>query len=392
MATKDNSTVPNPPKAAQRGGGLLNPPKATSSRNSITPPPPESDDAGMPVMDDSMVEDSAATARLQVGWLRQPVISEEPSKTEPLMLRNIRLAPQHSTAQAAASPSEAPPPRAAPPQSRSRVTAPVARKRPLAYDLDEDAVTKKIVINRIVTVSPDKRDPQRINSHLRIETVDAHGAGGVPVTTGEFRNPMESDRPTDLSALGKATQAAQRRSLVLPTLRSGLRKVLAIFSGNAKGDGFGNGRGIIDPSSNQYNLGANSYSAELYKEMRQAAKSGIDFRNSKLPVPRFTYLVSRPPRIVLKGFLVRREKATSLMLRGRAIHPLCVRDVMVFADKKKVLYLSSAARNDAGCIEFSADIPLTGETSHILVVARHNEEVMGSQSLYVRKDDYPHTY
>ena len=75
---------------------------------------------------------------------------------------------------------------------------------------------------------------------------------------------------------------------------------------------------------------------------------------------------------------------STLILRGRAVHPLCVRDVMVFADKKKILYLSNGSRSDAGYIEFSADIPLSESVRHILVVARHNDEVMGSQSLFVK--------
>jgi hypothetical protein len=59
---------------------------------------------------------------------------------------------------------------------------------------------------------------------------------------------------------------------------------------------------------------------------------------------------------------------------------------MVFADKQKILYLSSASREDAAFIEFSADVPLYSYTNHILVVARHDEDVMGSQSLFVRRD------
>jgi hypothetical protein len=166
-------------------------------------------------------------------------------------------------------------------------------------------------------------------------------------------------------------------------LRDSIKRVFAFFAphwGNSVGEP------LIESKDTQYQMGANSYSAELYKEMRQAIQAGPSGQQSNLPMPRYNYLVSRPPRIVLKGFLLRREKQTSLMLRGRAIHPLSVRDVMIFADKRKILYLSSAARNDAGCIEFSADIPLRSETSHILVVARHNEEVMGSQSLFVKRD------
>ena len=376
MTTKDNIPVPNPPKAVQRGFGLLNPPRRSAGRNSITPPPPEPDDTDAPFDDTEF--DESATQRIQVGFLRQPARANEISKTEPLLLQNIRLASGMGTRQSNTQGT-----------ASSDLLKPRRHKRPLSYDLDEDAITKKIVVNRIVTVTPGNNNVHTPNTHIRVETTEqVTHPSGVPITTGEYRNPLASERPTDLSALGRATKAAEQRLSVLPSIRSGIRKVLSILSPHQKGENLEVTTPMIEPSDTHYNLGVNSYSTELYKEMRHALQAGADPRKNNLPVPRYTYLVSRPPRIVLKGFLVRREKKTSLMLRGRAIHPLCVRDVMIFADKKKVLYLSSAARNDAGCIEFSADIPLNGDTSHILVVARHNDEVMGSQSLFVRKDDY----
>ncbi len=106
--------------------------------------------------------------------------------------------------------------------------------------------------------------------------------------------------------------------------------------------------------------------------------------NPQLSGADFSYSVHSPPKIALRGSLLRRRNTSTLILKGRAVHPLCVRDVMVFADKKKILFLSNGSRSNAGYIEFSADIPLNDSVSHILVVARHNDEVMGSQSLLVK--------
>lgn len=96
--------------------------------------------------------------------------------------------------------------------------------------------------------------------------------------------------------------------------------------------------------------------------------------------------IAEPPKIHLKGALLKRRGREMLLIRGRAEHPVRVKDIMVFADRKKILYLSSASREDAGFIEFSADVPLENHTNHILVVARHDDDVMGSQSLFVRRD------
>lgn len=371
MTIKYDNRVPNPPKAVQRGLGLLNPPNQFAGRNAISPSPPRPTNAeGLSESND--YDDESATQRIQVGFLQQRS-PEEPSATEPLLLRNLRLKEKKPLGNLRTIP-------------MANIQTPEQKKtKSPAYDLDEDAVTKKIIINRVVTVSPGHNDVHTSNTHVRVETVDAIDNRNVPTTTGEFRNPLASERPTDLTALGRATKADRDR-IYQPTLMDRLKKLLSLFTPNYRGNDLSEGAPLIEPTENQYNIGVNSYSSELYKEMRHSLVAGPGTRNKNLPVPRFKYLVSRPPRIVLKGFLVRREKNTSLMLRGRAIHPLCVRDIMIFANKKKVLYLSSAARNDAGCIEFSADIPLLGDTSHILVVARHNEEVMGSQSLYVRRE------
>ena len=377
-ATKDNnSQIPNPPKAMQRGLGLLNPPRVNQGRNSISPPPNVSGD------DDP--NENVATQRIQVSMLqRNPV--EEPSSAEPLVLRNVRLksgfddngSEEVERTQVNATRENA---KSSLPKPRKRDARIRAQHR--FYDFDEDAITKKIVVNRIVTVSPNRSGNQKPETTVRVESVHSERQHLSTVTDARYNNPMAPERPTDLSALGNATQAANRRRSVIPVLRDGIKKVMALIAPHRTNV---LGKPLIEPKDNSYQMGVNSYSADLYKEMRQAIQAGPNAQSSNLPVPRYTYLVSRPPRIVLKGFLLRREKQTSLMLRGRAIHPLSVRDVMIFADKRKILYLSSAARNDAGCIEFSADIPLLTETSHILVVARHNEEVMGSQSLFVKRD------
>jgi hypothetical protein len=384
MSMKHNNLqVPNPPKAAVRGLGLLNPPRVHRGLNSISPPPVQN---RSPARDARGAEESA-THRIHVGLL-EPGLGDEPSGAEPLILRNVRLKGGFDdplSDEEKTQVKEIHGRRPADGNGGASPTSPSLRvqARSRFYDFDEDAITKTILVNRIVTVSPNKNDG-RPAPMVRVDSVsretDPHLTA---MTDARYRDPMASERPTDLTALGKATQANRRRS-VIPVLKDGLKRVFALIAPNNR-DGNAEEQ-PIEHKESPYQMGANSYSSELYKEMRQAIQAGPNVSRANLPMPRYTYLVSRPPRIVLKGFLLRREKQTSLMLRGRAIHPLSVRDVMIFADKRKILYLSSAARNDAGCIEFSADIPLLSETSHILVVARHNDEVMGSQSLFVRRD------
>ncbi len=384
MATKDNNLrVPNPPKAIQRELGPLNPPQVREERRPISSPSQEASSENASIND--RMEDGA-TQRIHVEMLRRSAV-EEPSGSEPLMLRNVRLKgfddnPLPDDAKTKVQEKTGRRPQGAD-DNIAKQNTPV-RAKPRFYDFDEDAITKKIVVNRIVTVSPSKfgGKPEKV---VRVETVNADNRNYnfSSITDARYRALMTSERPTDLSALGNATQAITRRRSVIPILRDSIKRVFAFFAphwGNSVGEP------LIESKDTQYQMGANSYSAELYKEMRQAVHAGGGGAKTHLPLPKYSYLVSRPPRIVLKGFLLRREQGVSLMLRGRAIHPRSVRDVMVFADKRKVLYLSSAARNDAGCIEFSADIPITRASSHILVVARHSDEVMGSQSLYVKRD------
>ena len=91
-----------------------------------------------------------------------------------------------------------------------------------------------------------------------------------------------------------------------------------------------------------------------------------------------------PPKIQVKGTLVRRTKKGSVLLKGRAMHPVGVRDVVVFRGDQKILYLPSAAHADH--IDFSIEVPLEAGANNILIVARHDDKVMGSESVFIRSD------
>ncbi len=91
-----------------------------------------------------------------------------------------------------------------------------------------------------------------------------------------------------------------------------------------------------------------------------------------------------PPKIQIKGSLVKRTKKNTFLLKGRAMHPVNVRDVVIFRGEQKILYLPS--RTTADHIDFSAEIPLEDGANNILVVARHNDKVMGSESVFIRSD------
>ena len=99
--------------------------------------------------------------------------------------------------------------------------------------------------------------------------------------------------------------------------------------------------------------------------------------------PKYTPSFYSPPTIKLSGKTVRRVSSDKTTIEGIATHPSSIRDVMVFAEDQKVLYLqSNEATNE---VAFKADVPLKEGVNHIIIVARHDDKVVGTESLFVRR-------
>ncbi|MBW2277540.1 MAG: hypothetical protein JRF63_08620, partial [Deltaproteobacteria bacterium] len=93
-----------------------------------------------------------------------------------------------------------------------------------------------------------------------------------------------------------------------------------------------------------------------------------------------------PPEIRLDGDRVRKVSSSSIRLRGSARHRNGIRDLMIFVGDRKVAYLPHGG-SAADPVEFDVEIPLEKGANLVLVVARHDSEVVTTESLFVRRDD-----
>ena len=93
----------------------------------------------------------------------------------------------------------------------------------------------------------------------------------------------------------------------------------------------------------------------------------------------------RPPQISIAGDQVRRTSAPELRLKGWAEHPDGLRDVMVFVGERKVAYVPNSGDRGSERIDFAVDIPLEGGANRIFVIARHDDKVLGTETVFVRQ-------
>jgi len=93
-----------------------------------------------------------------------------------------------------------------------------------------------------------------------------------------------------------------------------------------------------------------------------------------------------PPDIRLDGDRVRKVSSASIRLRGSARHRDGIRDLMVFVGDRKVAYLPRGGGADEP-LEFDVEIPLEKGANLVLVVARHDSEVVTTESLFVRREE-----
>lgn len=102
--------------------------------------------------------------------------------------------------------------------------------------------------------------------------------------------------------------------------------------------------------------------------------------------PSYDLEMIRPPKIEVSGKWVRRVDAEKIHLEGRASHPQSIKDIMVFAGDRKLLYKPCNGSCDNTSLAFELDIPLDVGINQIVVIARHSSKVGASETIFVRRN------
>ncbi len=235
------------------------------------------------------------------------------------------------------------------------------------FEIDEDAVTKEIRIQRLANFSSKRAGNLAAMEIRTLPTED--------LSSPEIKQQILTLK-SKLSPLIEAYRIAKNTLFSFWTQYRLKRNRFASYIDNDP-------RHKID--STRLRLSVNSYSEDLYNDIRGILRSASTLSNPAIKQDGFSISLSQPPQISVNAALLKRTDIYSLLIRGKASHPVAIKDIMVFADKKKILHLSNAIRANAGFMEFSADVPLENAVSDIVVVARHNETVLNSQSLTIKK-------
>lgn len=361
MVEEKRHIQPEPPRASREPLGVLNPPGPLPNRPSTIPPPP------LPVVQPQpiplipkkpyTVDEDCVTRRCSVDVfhaIHSPVSSPIDAEES---LDSIQITPED--------------------------TPQVAYKQSL-FDIDEDAVTKEIRIRRVgETITGISTSITDHEAAMRIRTLPSDD------TLWKSRQTRRSPNPSEPSRLGFLRTFVPALLAVIEKATSSLRSTKNAIQPIVGGSRF---RGLKKHSTSknekrQLRLSVNSYTRDLYREIRNALNPASAGEVLRVGTEEYAIAVAEPPKIAVNALLLRRSDKYSLLIRGKATHPVAIRDIMVFADKKKILYLSNAMRDDAGYMEFSADVPLLSAVSSVLVVARHDDAVMGSQSLVISKSN-----
>ena len=103
---------------------------------------------------------------------------------------------------------------------------------------------------------------------------------------------------------------------------------------------------------------------------------------------RSTYELSEtsPPRIFLDGGFIRKTGEKTVRISGYAKHPEGLRDLIVLVGGKKVAYLPNKRGADNDRIAFSVDVPLEDGANQVLIVARHDKDLVETEFVFVRKE------
>jgi carboxyl-terminal processing protease len=121
-------------------------------------------------------------------------------------------------------------------------------------------------------------------------------------------------------------------------------------------------------------------------ERRHAWISGDDVRPGGKGNATAEAVMVVPPEVRIDGDRVRKVTAASVRLRGSARHRDGIRDLMVFVGDRKVAYLPRGGGADE-TLDFDVEIPLEKGANLVHVVARHDSEVVTTESLFIRRDE-----
>jgi hypothetical protein len=121
-------------------------------------------------------------------------------------------------------------------------------------------------------------------------------------------------------------------------------------------------------------------------DRRHAWISGDDVRPGGKGRSSTKALMVVPPEVRIDGDKVRTVKSSSTRLRGSANHRDGIRDLMVFVGDRKVAYLPGGKGADQP-VDFDVEIPLEKGANLVHVVARHDSQVVASESLFIRRDE-----
>ena len=102
--------------------------------------------------------------------------------------------------------------------------------------------------------------------------------------------------------------------------------------------------------------------------------------------PDYELSETSPPRIFLDGGFIRKTGEKTARISGYARHPEGLRDLIVLVGGKKVAYLPNKRGADNDRIAFSVDVPLEDGANQILIAARHDKELVETESVFVRKE------
>ncbi len=102
--------------------------------------------------------------------------------------------------------------------------------------------------------------------------------------------------------------------------------------------------------------------------------------------PLYTPSFYEPPTIEISGTTVRKVSSSKALVEGVATHPNMLRDLIIFAEDQKVLYLQASQKAQKK-IAFSTEVPLKEGVNHITIVARHDDKVLGTAFLFIRRNE-----
>jgi hypothetical protein len=198
---------------------------------------------------------------------------------------------------------------------------------------------------------------------------------GVPATRTLVEREVRLKVSTIPNKIEKAEGTITIASKGSAVLREGPSKDARIVALVRQGSTF-----ATDSTSDNY------FRIVLSKERRTWVSKAAVTPGGAAGSPTIDVVYYEPPAIKVKGPTVRKVKNDTTKIEGFASHPSYVRDIMIFAEDQKVLYAPGKAGTEKR-IDFSADVPLKEGANHIIIIARHDDKIIGTETLFIRRDE-----